>query len=267
MRAGLAIERIDQDRAGRDQRTRTARRHRADCGRARGAAGRAGPLRSRIRRNRPLRLAQARFLTLISVGTLDRLGDRQRSTSSRARRPHLLAIDRQAHRDAGALADAAADVELAAMQRDQPLDDREAEPGAVMGCGHRRCAPGRTDRRRARRSSSRDADAGVLHGERDESAARPRRSPRPCRRGRVNLMALDSRLIRICLRARLSATMSGRSPGRGRSGRCRPRAPSTPAGRSSVPITGAGANGSGVISKLPLSIFDMSRMPLTTDSR
>ena len=34
-----------------------------------------------------------------------------------------------------------------------------------------------------------------------------------------------------------------------------------------VPITGAGANGSGVISKLPLSIFDMSRMPLTTDSR
>ena len=36
---------------------------------------------------------------------------------------------------------------------------------------------------------------------------------------------------------------------------------------AAVPTTGAGANGSGVISKLPLSIFDMSRMPLTTDNR
>ena len=34
-----------------------------------------------------------------------------------------------------------------------------------------------------------------------------------------------------------------------------------------LPITGAGANGSEVISKFPLSIFDMSRMPFTTESR
>ena len=34
-----------------------------------------------------------------------------------------------------------------------------------------------------------------------------------------------------------------------------------------MPITWAGANGSGEISKSPVSIFDMSRMPLTTASR
>ena len=32
-------------------------------------------------------------------------------------------------------------------------------------------------------------------------------------------------------------------------------------------MTGVGAKGSGVISKLSVSIFDMSRMPLTTDNR
>ena len=84
----------------------------------------------------------------------------------------------------------------------------------------------------------------------------------------MNLIALESRLIRICLNARLSATMSGRSAGSAHDEiDARPRAPCSASRSQQLPITGAGANGSGVISKLPVSIFDMSRMPLTTDSR
>ena len=83
----------------------------------------------------------------------------------------------------------------------------------------------------------------------------------------VNFMALDSRLIRICLKARLSATISGSSSG-SRMTSSSPGSRALSASRSQQPLTtGAGANGSGEISKSPVSIFDMSRMPLTTDSR
>src|SRR5438477_1939098 len=44
----------------------------------------------------------------------------------------FLAIERQAHRDAGAGADAAAQRQLSTMQLDQSLDDRETEPRSVV---------------------------------------------------------------------------------------------------------------------------------------
>ena len=92
-----------------------------------------------------------------------------------------------------------------------------------------------------------------------ETVTRPLRS--------VNFTALDKRLIRICLNARLSATSSGRSSPE-RTTRSRPPSRALSARRSQqLRITGAGANGSGVISKSPVSIFDMSRMPLTTESK
>ena len=71
----------------------------------------------------------------------------------------------------------------------------------------------------------------------------------------------------ICLKARLSAMMSGRSSAL-RMTRSRPASLAFSASRSQQLLTTlAGANGSGVISKSPVSIFDMSRMPFTTASR
>ena len=73
-----------------------------------------------------------------------------------------LAIERQAHGDARAFADPAADRDLAAMQPDQTFDNGEAEPGAavttVVGCARLkiwladpRADPRRRCRRRCRR--------------------------------------------------------------------------------------------------------------------
>ncbi len=103
------------------------------------------------------------------------------------------------------------------------------------------------------RSTSRDPSAAA------ETVTVPPRS--------VNLIALDTRLRTICLNARGSPVTSGRSSG-ARVTSSMPFSRALSANRlqqlSSAP---RGANGSGEISKLPDSIFDMSRMPLTTDSK
>ena len=176
------------------------------------------------------------------------------------------AIDRQAHGHARALAQPAADIHLAAVQPHQALDDRQAEPGAVVAAVVGRA---RLEERlaEARQIVVADADAGVLDRERRCSApshcaltvTRPPRS--------VNLIALEIRLIRIWLNARWSATISGRSAGDARRELDAGLRALSASRSQQLPITCAGANGSGVISKLPVSIFDMSRMPLTTDSR
>ena len=68
--------------------------------------------------------------------------------------------------------------------------------------------------------------------------------------------------------ARLSATMSGRSP-RNRHASVDPGLARACKARRSQQLLDhlRGANGSGVISKSPVSIFDMSRMPFTTDKQ
>ena len=84
----------------------------------------------------------------------------------------------------------------------------------------------------------------------------------------VKRIALDRRLSRIWLSARLSATISGKIVGHQLfeldARLARPQ-------RQQVAAAGDDlrriANGSGVISKLSVSIFDMSRMPLTTDKQ
>ena len=80
-------------------------------------------------------------------------------------------------------------------------------------------------------------------------------------------MALETRFSTICLNARGSPLISGRSCG-ALTTRSMPFSLAFSASRLQQLIRAArGANGSGEISKLPDSIFDMSRMPLTTDSR
>ena len=150
------------------------------------------------------------------------------------------------------------------MEFDQTLHDRQAEACAVM-----RTIIGGADLEERIADVAQivfaDADTGIFHGEGIMRRRRLRRD-RDFPPRWVNLMALDRRLIRICFTARLSATMSGRSAAR-RQTRSMPASRARSAIRSQqVPITGAGANGSGVISKLPDSIFDMSRMPFTTDT-
>src|SRR5258708_2657868 len=83
--------------------------------------------------------------------------------------PRLPAIERQPHRDARAFADAAADRDLAAVQFHQALDDREAEPGAVMApvIGSARLEEGAADPRQILLA---DADAVVLDRDRDHGA-------------------------------------------------------------------------------------------------
>ncbi len=82
----------------------------------------------------------------------------RRGLAAPARR---LAIDRQADGDAGALAEPARDLDLAAVQRQQSLDDRKAEPGAVVAAvvGRARLEERIAD---ARQIVAADADAGVL---------------------------------------------------------------------------------------------------------
>ncbi len=104
--------------------------------------------------------------------------------ASRSCRDAFLAIDRQVDRDARALAQPAGDLHAAAVQRHQALDDREAEPGAVVAAvvGRARLEERIAD---ARQILGADADAGIL--DRDHDDRRPSRSRadrRPCRRGR-----------------------------------------------------------------------------------
>src|SRR4029079_708189 len=83
----------------------------------------------------------------------------------------------------------------------------------------------------------------------------------------VNLMALATRLSAICLNARGSPVMTGTFSGT-RVTRSTPLSRAFKASRLQQWSSAArGPNGSGEISKLPDSIFDMSRMPLTTPSR
>ena len=114
------------------------------------------------------------------------------------------------HGDLGALADRAFDLELAAVQLDQGLHDRQAEAGAFLAAGE-----GVVDLAEGARARCRSARAGCRC-----RCRRPRARPMPpapvgwaesvtwppCG---VNLMALLSRLIRICLTARLSAIRRG----------------------------------------------------------
>ncbi len=118
----------------------------------------------------------------------------------------------------------------------------------------------------ARQSSVADADAVVLDRD-DKPRALGSRGHRHVPARSVNLIALDRRLSSTCLTARLSASDLGRSPGT-ETASVRPASRARNASNSQqFLITGSGANGSGVISKSPVSIFDMSRMPFTTDSR
>jgi len=66
-----------------------------------------------------------------------RLAGEMRERNRHSQRPgfgqsHTFAIDRQPNAHARALAHAAADVEIAAMQSHQPFDDRQSETGAAM---------------------------------------------------------------------------------------------------------------------------------------
>jgi hypothetical protein len=64
-----------------------------------------------------------------------------------------------------------------------------------------------------------------------------------------------------------SATISGISPGTSRSSATTASRARSARMSQQLAMTCPGLKGSGVISKLSVSIFDMSRMPLTTDSR
>src|SRR5882757_3377061 len=72
---------------------------------------------------------------------------------------HAFAIERQAHRDTGALARPALDLDLAAMELDEPLDDRQPETAAVVLA---RVGAARLEERiaDAREIVRRDTDAG-----------------------------------------------------------------------------------------------------------
>ena len=83
----------------------------------------------------------------------------------------------------------------------------------------------------------------------------------------VNLIALETRLSMIWFSARLSAIDVRQAVGKLDDQIDSDLARLEPRRSQHSSITCRGANGSGVISKLPDSIFDMSRMPLTTDSR
>ena len=66
-----------------------------------------------------------------------RLAGEMRERNRHSQRPgfgqsHTFAIDRQPDAHAGALADAAADVDFAAMQPHQAFDDRQSEAGSAM---------------------------------------------------------------------------------------------------------------------------------------
>ena len=152
------------------------------------------------------------------------------------------------------------------MEFDEPLDHRQAEAGALERAVIGRAA---LEERRAepRQVGGVDADAGVgsprPHASSPSTAARTVTVPP----GLVNFTALETRLIRICLSARWSATISG-SRGPTSAASDSPPACAFSAIISQQPsTTGFSANGSASTSKLPDSMRDTSRMPLTTPSR
>src|SRR5262249_47476278 len=61
-----------------------------------------------------------------------RIGDRSGPRRGPCPNARAFAIDRQPHAHAGALADAAGDVEIAAVQPHESFDDRQSETGAAM---------------------------------------------------------------------------------------------------------------------------------------
>ena len=176
------------------------------------------------------------------------------------------AIERQADADAGALPQPAADIDPAAVQRDQPLDDGQAEPGAVVTPV---VARARLEERIADAGEIvvADADAGVLDGEHDDVAV-DLGADRNLAAGMAELDRVRQQIEHdLVERALVGDDVRQLWPGAGRRARCRHRAPSAPGSRSSPRSPGSGAKRSGRSSKLPVSIFDMSRMPLTTDNR
>ena len=86
-----------------------------------------------------------------------------------------IAFDRQTHGDARALAEPAADIDLAAVQADQALDDRQAEPGPVLAAVIR-CIGLEEGFAQARQVGLADADAVVLDGDREVRRRRTARS-------------------------------------------------------------------------------------------
>src|SRR5262249_60388954 len=83
------------------------------------------------------------------------------------------AVHRQAERAARALPQPALDLETPAVQRQQTLDDRQAQAGAVVATV---VARSRLEERipEVRQILRADADPVVLHGDHDSSALRPR---------------------------------------------------------------------------------------------
>ena len=77
-----------------------------------------------------------------------------------------IALDRQTHGDARALAEAAADVDLAAVQADEALDDRQAETRPVLAAVIR-CIGLEEGLAQARQVGLADADAVILDGDRE----------------------------------------------------------------------------------------------------
>src|SRR5215472_4265013 len=178
---------------------------------------------------------------------------------------HLLAIERQPHDDTRSFVEPAADRDLAAVQRHQSLDDRKTEAGPIVPpiVGATRLEERLANPRKILLG---DADAAVLDRHHNDGAVdRGATATRPP--WSVNLMAFERRLIRICLTARLSATRSGRSGGTSTT-RSSLASRAFRASRSQQPVmTVARRNGSGLISKSPVSSLLMSRMPFTTDRR
>src|ERR1019366_8889876 len=167
---------------------------------------------------------------------------------------------RQRQRDGhgGSFVDLALHGQLAGMQPDQGLHDRQPEAGAFVPpliglAGLEEGSPIRLRSSAAMptpvsvtRNTSRDPSTPA------ETVTLPPRS--------VNLMALDTRFSTICLNARASPFMTGKSSGT-RVTRSIPFSRAFRASRLQQLLSAArGANGSGAISKLPDSILDISRM-------
>ena len=175
MRPGLAIERVRQDRAGCNEQHDDAD-HVERIAAERAAQQVAQPaVMSEVGGIERCGAAQARFLTLMSAGATAGSGIGNRSTldaSSTAR-----AVSQSTGRRTMTLVPAPSwlrIVELAAMQLDQALHDRQAEAGAVMGAV---VGGAHLEERIADMAQIvlADADAGVLDGEESHARRRARR--------------------------------------------------------------------------------------------
>src|ERR1700730_9214862 len=194
-------------------------------------------------------------------------GSQRRSEPCDVARRRRRRRERQRQRDGhgGTFIDPALQGDLAGVHSDQALDNRKPEAGSLMppliglaGLEERITDP--------LEIIGRDADPGI-----GDAKHQPRSLDAGGNRHRAaalgNLMALETRFSTICLNARGSPVMTGKSCGT-RLTRSMALSRAFSASRlQQLSNAGRGANGSGEISKLPASIFDMSRMPLTTDSR